>query len=304
MEVQRKAYLASLVPVIVNTVLNEHQLVADIVAFVAKGDFPRSRLGEKQRGKILASWVTRKMRTVAQFGIRDPDGADSSITAVPEDRVAGGASSLHHSNTNASSDTHGPPQRLSTASDADPSRYSVSGPMDPNAPQYESSIVESPPPPPVPDKMPYDAESTPTGGGKGEYFPQPGRYDQQGAGVLPSQDYFGQDPPLHDPEQTPQPRGQQSFDKYGNSAQMGYGGGQGRGLDSRQEQRAQPTYVAYHPSRSREGSQDPGMRAVGGGGGDGGGGASGGGGGLRITNAADDDEEDWPQEALMHMRRG
>ncbi|KAG4220765.1 hypothetical protein PC116_g30756, partial [Phytophthora cactorum] len=31
------------------------------------------RLGEKQRGKILASWVTRKMRTVAQFAIRDPD---------------------------------------------------------------------------------------------------------------------------------------------------------------------------------------------------------------------------------------
>jgi hypothetical protein len=56
----RKAYLASIVPVIVNAILNEHQLVVDIIAFVAKGDFPHSRLGEKQRGKILASWVTRK----------------------------------------------------------------------------------------------------------------------------------------------------------------------------------------------------------------------------------------------------
>ncbi|KAI1143757.1 acetyl-CoA synthetase-like protein [Hypoxylon sp. FL0543] len=72
-EVSRKAYLASIVPVIVNAILNEHQIVVDIVAFVNKGDFPRSRLGEKQRGKILASWVTRKMRTVAQFAIRDPD---------------------------------------------------------------------------------------------------------------------------------------------------------------------------------------------------------------------------------------
>ena len=74
-EVGRKAYLASLVPVIVNAILNEHQIIVDIVAFVNKGDFPRSRLGEKQRGKILASWVSRKMRTMAQFAIRDMDAA-------------------------------------------------------------------------------------------------------------------------------------------------------------------------------------------------------------------------------------
>lgn len=70
-EVGRKAYLASLVPVIVNAILNEHQIIVDIVAFVQRGDFPRSRLGEKQRGKILAGWVSRKMRTIAQFAIRD-----------------------------------------------------------------------------------------------------------------------------------------------------------------------------------------------------------------------------------------
>jgi hypothetical protein len=80
-EVGRKAYLASIVPVIVNAILNEHQIVVDIVAFVNKGDFPRSRLGEKQRGKILASWVTRKMRTMAQFGIRD---ADSGLTELAD----------------------------------------------------------------------------------------------------------------------------------------------------------------------------------------------------------------------------
>jgi hypothetical protein len=72
-EVSRKPYLASIVPVIVNAILNEHQIIVDIVAFVNRGDFPRSRLGEKQRGKILAGWVTRKMRTLAQFAIRDLD---------------------------------------------------------------------------------------------------------------------------------------------------------------------------------------------------------------------------------------
>jgi len=81
-EVSRKAYLASVVPVIVNAILGEHQIVADIVAFVNKGDFPRSRLGEKQRGKILAGWVTRKMRTIAQFAIRDTDTSSNPLDST------------------------------------------------------------------------------------------------------------------------------------------------------------------------------------------------------------------------------
>ncbi|KAL4787506.1 hypothetical protein BJX76DRAFT_318762 [Aspergillus varians] len=83
-EVTRKAYLASLVPVIVNAILNEHQVIADIVAFVSYGDFPRSRLGEKQRGKVLASWVTRKLRTLAQFSIREMEGGG----AAPQHRFS------------------------------------------------------------------------------------------------------------------------------------------------------------------------------------------------------------------------
>lgn len=100
-EVARKSYLASIVPVIVNSILNEHQIVVDIVAFVSKGDFPRSRLGEKQRGKILATWVTRKMRTMAQFGIRDADSALSDVTETLEPRSA--AISLRNGSVVASS---------------------------------------------------------------------------------------------------------------------------------------------------------------------------------------------------------
>lgn len=87
-EVTRKAYLASLVPVIVNSVLNEHQVVADIVAFVPHGDFPRSRLGEKQRGKVLASWITRKLRTIAQFSIRDMEGSETPFAEAPQHRMS------------------------------------------------------------------------------------------------------------------------------------------------------------------------------------------------------------------------
>lgn len=114
-EVTRKAYLASLVPVIVNVILNEHQVVADIVAFVSNGDFPRSRLGEKQRGKVLASWVTRKLRTIAQFSIRDSD--DNPFADVPQHRASRGSkpgstmgNSIRRSNTNPEPDASAVPR--------------------------------------------------------------------------------------------------------------------------------------------------------------------------------------------------
>ena len=155
-EVVRKAYLASIVPVIVNAVLNEHQLVVDIVAFVSKGDFPRSRLGEKQRGKILASWVTRKLRTIAQFGIRDTDGADSQITEVAEPRsrlgsVVGVGSSLKNVET-----VNAPPPNQVQQHVQDYANLPTGISEMPAA--YESSIVESPPLLPTDD----DKDSTPT----------------------------------------------------------------------------------------------------------------------------------------------
>ncbi|GKU16902.1 unnamed protein product [Fusarium langsethiae] len=87
-EVNRKPYLASIVPVIVNAILNEHQIIVDIVAFVNKGDFPRSRLGEKQRGKILGGWVSRKLRTLAQFSIRDMDAESTAGDMMDPSRVS------------------------------------------------------------------------------------------------------------------------------------------------------------------------------------------------------------------------
>lgn len=58
--------------------------MVDIVAFVQRGDFPRSRLGEKQRGKILAGWVSRKMRTIAQFAIRDTSTPPGDGETTPD----------------------------------------------------------------------------------------------------------------------------------------------------------------------------------------------------------------------------
>ncbi|ANB15845.1 hypothetical protein AWJ20_3489 [Sugiyamaella lignohabitans] len=65
--------LASLVPVIVNTILEEHQFVVNIVAFMSKGEFPRSRLQEKQRGKLLQLWVSKKLKLIGQYGVLAED---------------------------------------------------------------------------------------------------------------------------------------------------------------------------------------------------------------------------------------
>ena len=107
-EVSRKAYLASIVPVIVNAILNEHQIIVDIVAFVNKGDFPRSRLGEKQRGKILAGWVSRKMRTMAQFAIKDMDSS-GSVGAQGPPGTSGGDTTGGTPTQKLGKNTHHPP---------------------------------------------------------------------------------------------------------------------------------------------------------------------------------------------------
>ncbi|KTW31511.1 hypothetical protein T552_00153 [Pneumocystis carinii B80] len=69
-EVKHKSNLPSIVPVVVNTVLNKYQIIIDTVVFTAKGDFPRSRVGEKQRGKILELWLTKKLELLDEFIIR------------------------------------------------------------------------------------------------------------------------------------------------------------------------------------------------------------------------------------------
>ncbi|GAO51194.1 hypothetical protein G7K_5305-t1 [Saitoella complicata NRRL Y-17804] len=97
-EVSRANKLAAIVPVAVNAVLEEHQVVVDVVAFVGRGDFPRSRLGEKQRGKILAAWVTRKLRTLAQFSVRE-GAATNMLPATIAENAEQGPPLVHDTNS-------------------------------------------------------------------------------------------------------------------------------------------------------------------------------------------------------------
>lgn len=140
-EVKRKAYLASMVPVVLNAVLNEHQIVCDIIAFVACGDFPRSRLGEKQRGKILGTWITRKMRTIAQFSIRDPEIEPRYPPATPER-----ASSLRPATTTETSSlrsmTRAPP--VEAAPPSMPQQLPTAGPNLESSPNYQQPMQQQP----------------------------------------------------------------------------------------------------------------------------------------------------------------
>jgi hypothetical protein len=311
-EVVRKAYLASIVPVIVNTILGEHQLVIDIVAFVGKGDFPRSRLNEKQRGKILASWVTRKMPTIAQFGIRDADGADSAITAVPEERIVG-PSSLRQSSIAATEPLPSGPVPVPVN---DPS-FAAEAKV-----PYESSIIESPLALNDPSKMLELAHAT---NPVGEYFPGDDQHQQlphqqqqdYGYGQDGYVDYFAQDVPVHDPEQTPQPAsfqipelqhsgglGDFNYDlpgpppapREGSKPILGHDNtmAQGNGLHNLSDyaagsgMAAPGEYSAYDPSVGQQGGYQQGGYS----------------GHSRHRSQASytSREEEWPEEALMAMR--
>ncbi|BFZ54876.1 hypothetical protein PYCC9005_001913 [Savitreella phatthalungensis] len=83
LEMHNVASLSSAVPVIVNAVLNEHQIIVDTVAVCAAGDLPRSRLREKQRGRTLASWVRQDMKRCAIYHIRSGNSATVEHIGVP-----------------------------------------------------------------------------------------------------------------------------------------------------------------------------------------------------------------------------
>ncbi|KAF2238281.1 AMP-binding protein [Viridothelium virens] len=312
-EIFRKNFLASIVPVIINSVLNEHHLVLDIVAFVSKGDFPRSRLGEKQRGKILASWVTRKMRTIAQFSIRDPDGADGTATEVAG--PPGAAGTLRNGSVKTES--------VKTGSLMEPAG-SIAGSLSQglqgrtqSPPQIQTHAFGSIPPgiSEIPtedepltarlDSAAPGSDSTPTA-----ERPQPPM------SLNTTLDYSPIDMP-HSPSAMSWTEGQQETLSQGQQTQatgQGYGDTlspndrlpqhqqYGQALpyeiprEQSQPQGQQPSHVNRFALDDDDDDDDDNddVRYDRG--------ASGG--GLRVANRTSVDSEDWPQEALMHMNMG
>lgn len=310
-ESRTRAFLASIVPVIVNTVLNEHQLVLDIVAFVSKGDFPRSRLGEKQRGKILASWVSRKMRTIAQFSIRDPDAEGSVGTAVPEDSMvrrpsspsgkvgalAGGASSgvVGGTNARAGSVTRAPGTAGSSLRNVEsisqlPRTEEQPYGMMSNSNSAEHDVVgayehddddddllddgEDVTPLSPPDNIFGERDSTPTNE-RPHPPPSTDYYQHQQPRLAPLQLNTTLDYSPVEGSMYDSPNLHQA-DDYGAPPGAAYGGGNS-------------TFLSYRPASPIEMQMPMGN---GGGGGDMWGRGGGGGGGLRVANRGDDSDSD------------
>ena len=290
-EVIRRAYLASIVPVVVNAILNEHQVIVDIIAFVSKGDFPRSRLGEKQRGKILASWVTRKMRTIAQFGIRDADGADSQITEVAEPRsgvgsIAGKGSSLRKVESASGCGVPGHDYRTLPVGISEMPTI-----------EYESSIVESPPIPSDEDRNDTPTET------RVNHFSLPAN-EQNFPIRTPNES-------LQDSTIRSSNHQKQLFDSFpisppaqpSNSASAQFDFTSTTSPKFRSNSNNINTLAKGRdelPSQTRlrqAAPPVPPLPAEYGGNGSGGGE----GGKLRITNADSEDEAEWPKEAIMHM---
>ncbi|CAG8805055.1 18588_t:CDS:2, partial [Racocetra persica] len=56
-EVRSVEGILNLVPCTISSILDEHQFVIDVIVFISNGTLPKSRLGEKQRAKVMDSWL-------------------------------------------------------------------------------------------------------------------------------------------------------------------------------------------------------------------------------------------------------
>lgn len=64
-----KRYLPSLGTWIANSILEEHEFLPDVVAFIGKGQMPKSRLKEKQRKTLITKYVENKLTIAGQYGV-------------------------------------------------------------------------------------------------------------------------------------------------------------------------------------------------------------------------------------------
>ncbi|CAG8440959.1 8893_t:CDS:10 [Acaulospora morrowiae] len=63
-EVRSTEGILNLVPCILNTILDEHQFIIDVIVFIVQGSLPKSRLGEKQRAKVMSNWISGHLPTL------------------------------------------------------------------------------------------------------------------------------------------------------------------------------------------------------------------------------------------------
>lgn len=71
MEIINEADMMNCVPVIMNTVLQQHEFIVDVIVFVKQGMLAKSRIQEKQRHKVATAYRLSKLYVSGCF---DCDG--------------------------------------------------------------------------------------------------------------------------------------------------------------------------------------------------------------------------------------
>jgi hypothetical protein len=82
-EVRASEGILNLVPCIINSILDEHQFIIDVIVFIEPGTLPKSRLGEKQRTKIVTSWLSGNLPTLHVHFVKPPPSNSRPNSHLP-----------------------------------------------------------------------------------------------------------------------------------------------------------------------------------------------------------------------------
>ncbi|CAG8495242.1 8293_t:CDS:10 [Funneliformis caledonium] len=77
-ETRAKEGILNLVPCVLNSILDEHQFIIDVIVFLGPGTLPKSRLGEKQRAKVMNSWLSGNLTTLHVHYVTSPPSSKAN----------------------------------------------------------------------------------------------------------------------------------------------------------------------------------------------------------------------------------
>ncbi len=74
-EVRGSEGILNLIPNVINSILEEHEFIINVIVFIGPGTLPKSRLGEKQRAKVMNSWLSGNLTTLHVHYVKPPSSS-------------------------------------------------------------------------------------------------------------------------------------------------------------------------------------------------------------------------------------
>ncbi|CAG8635285.1 44235_t:CDS:10 [Gigaspora margarita] len=85
-EVRSVEGILNLVPCIISSILDEHQFIIDVIVFISNGNLPKSRLGEKQRAKVMDSWLRGTLQALHVHYVKPLKARPKIIPKFPQSK--------------------------------------------------------------------------------------------------------------------------------------------------------------------------------------------------------------------------